>query len=376
MPIHLQSLTAMRWVAAAMVVLPHLYMRQLDGALGNAAQYATVGVSFFFILSGFVLTWTYRPGDSRRRFYQRRFARIYPLYLTTLLLSIAVLALEGRSPTWSALPFALTMTQSWIPSGSIFTAFNSLSWSLSCEAFFYAIFPFIAFRIVSASKATRLRLLFTVIALVAVKGLLVQALYGVDVSIMGSLTWSDVSHWAGYYFPLTRALEFVAGMLLACMVRDGVRAPITLAGASGVAAAAFIGVSFIDDLGLGAVDAIMFLPVALLVLAGATRDLSGAAVPPRALVLAGQASFAMYMVQELILRVGRVFAPDLFTASFAALAWAALTILVLTAISVPVHLWMESPLERRLRPQGSRTSAGDPAAIAGTTAQAVLAETT
>jgi peptidoglycan/LPS O-acetylase OafA/YrhL len=53
-----------------------------------------VGVTFFFVLSGFVLAWSTSPDVGAGTIYRRRFARIYPSYLVMLLLAVA---LSGRA---------------------------------------------------------------------------------------------------------------------------------------------------------------------------------------------------------------------------------------------------------------------------------------
>ena len=126
-----------------------------------------VSVNLFFILSGYVLAWNYLDIDgrltvSRRNFWLSRFARIYPAYALALLFALPrfiALAREGASPARGAISlespwtvFATAMTtplllQSW--AGLV--AWNSLAWTLSVEAFFYFLFPYVAPRIGKAS---------------------------------------------------------------------------------------------------------------------------------------------------------------------------------------------------------------------------------
>jgi peptidoglycan/LPS O-acetylase OafA/YrhL len=55
-----------------------------------------VGVSSFFALSGFVLTWSLRAADTKRAFYRRRFARVYPLHFLTLLFAVPFFLFAGK----------------------------------------------------------------------------------------------------------------------------------------------------------------------------------------------------------------------------------------------------------------------------------------
>jgi peptidoglycan/LPS O-acetylase OafA/YrhL len=103
----------------------------------------SAGVSFFFILSGFVLTWSARPNDTARAFWRRRFAKIYPNHFVTFLGAAGILILKGLGIGVLAAVANLLLIQAWIPSASIYFGMNTPSWSLACEAFFYAMFPLI-----------------------------------------------------------------------------------------------------------------------------------------------------------------------------------------------------------------------------------------
>src|SRR6202008_2295743 len=83
----LPSLTGLRFVAAFGVFGLHAYslVKLTDPIARRGAQLlfdaGDLGVSFFFVLSGFVLTWSARPGRGPLRFWQGRIARIWPAYL-------------------------------------------------------------------------------------------------------------------------------------------------------------------------------------------------------------------------------------------------------------------------------------------------------
>lgn len=109
-----------------------------------------VGVSFFFILSGFILTYSraheYEQGRGLvSKFWLARFARLYPVYLVSMIFAAYVNRAEFHNPI-HLVAFAadLLMLQSW----SVHTVyfFHVTAWTLSCEAFFYLVFPFIFLR--------------------------------------------------------------------------------------------------------------------------------------------------------------------------------------------------------------------------------------
>ena len=148
----LKSLTGLRFLAALAVFIAHISGSWPEYDFGEA-PIGAAGVSFFFVLSGFILAYVYLPrlevsGSSKfpcKEFYLRRVARIWPLHLTTLL--IALFWVMG----WRAFQkqdyvllksFAnVFLLQAWIPIQKWGYFLNGPAWSLSVEAFFYAVFP-------------------------------------------------------------------------------------------------------------------------------------------------------------------------------------------------------------------------------------------
>jgi peptidoglycan/LPS O-acetylase OafA/YrhL len=144
----LNALTGIRFLAAAYVVVYHT---KLGSALverghlaaGNFFMNGYLAVSLFFLLSGFILAYTYagqmsRPGDYRR-FWEARFARIWPVYAVSLLLTSAV---HLAFPKPSYVLATLLMLQAWNPfDHAMWGAWNYVCWTLSVEALFYVCFP-------------------------------------------------------------------------------------------------------------------------------------------------------------------------------------------------------------------------------------------
>src|SRR5882724_11283732 len=124
-----------------------------EGWLGQISSIGYVGVSFFFVLSGFILVFTYAGRDTPARdFWRARFARIYPAFAFSLLLTgpfffFAALMLNVPFFAWFSTHLKLVvllvplLLQAWVPLASL--AWNSVAWSLSDEAFFYLLFPFL-----------------------------------------------------------------------------------------------------------------------------------------------------------------------------------------------------------------------------------------
>lgn len=224
---HLRALTGLRFVAAFQVLAYHalapraaspFWMRSLVGS-------GYVGVSLFFVLSGFVLTYTYhdalRDGTATRRaFVAARVARIYPVYLLSLLVALPplfwLLASKGLRMDWGWFTQLVAayagLVQAWDPRRAC--VLNCPAWSLSDEAFFYLAFLFVL--PVVARWGVR-RLLFAAAAAYALS-LLAPALYlvlrpdggaGEPVAAQTAGRWLSVVK----YNPLVRLPEFVMGVV-------------------------------------------------------------------------------------------------------------------------------------------------------------------
>lgn len=149
-PTQLHSLTVLRFVAALFVVFFHqgqsTALVNAPGWLKNMAGAGYLGVSLFFVLSGFILTYVYTrqaaPID-HRRFWQARFARVYPVYVLGLIVAVPFYLWFIHVGVFSpaALILAPVLLQAWVPTAA--QAWNSPGWSLSVEVLFYLLFPFL-----------------------------------------------------------------------------------------------------------------------------------------------------------------------------------------------------------------------------------------
>lgn len=146
----LDALTGMRALAALNILFFHFSDPKLFGPFAPVVDNGYVSVSFFLLLSGFVLAYNYRERADRglmsaRTFWKARFSRIYPVFLFSLLCSVFVLQQEWRMRshgefTWGVL-LTLLLLQGWSPTLSTF--WNTPAWTLTTDVFFYALFPFL-----------------------------------------------------------------------------------------------------------------------------------------------------------------------------------------------------------------------------------------
>jgi peptidoglycan/LPS O-acetylase OafA/YrhL len=144
---NIKSLTGLRFFAAVIVVVHHTLPGWSHSTYTwRVAQFGDLGVTFFFILSGFVLSWSQLGLEKKQttlRFLKFRFARIYPLHLIFLL--ITLFAFIAFNATLAGYPGAekatvisnFLLTQAWIPlHPEIRQGLNGVSWTLSVEFFF------------------------------------------------------------------------------------------------------------------------------------------------------------------------------------------------------------------------------------------------
>jgi peptidoglycan/LPS O-acetylase OafA/YrhL len=207
----------LRFIAAFIVVLKH-YSPIRNTIIDNGGE----AVSFFFLLSGFILVVAYEKQImqdklSAKSFYIKRIARVYPLYILALFLTLAYHFLIKNSHTHLALklPFELTMTQSWLFPGSI----NYPAWSISCELCFYLLFPLYILKIKHLSlRSSVFMVLFLLISTVLVS-------YLID-SVSISFLKNELKSGYLYEHPLFRIPVFFFGNILGFMYIKNIKVPL------------------------------------------------------------------------------------------------------------------------------------------------------
>jgi peptidoglycan/LPS O-acetylase OafA/YrhL len=209
----LEALTSLRFIAAGLIVIYHV--RGFFGIpptfLGPFAF--SQGVSFFFVLSGFILTYVYPSltGAGARHFLRARIARIWPAHIFTFLLLMLLLpaARHGQelgpsivSPT--VLGANILLIHSWIPDDKYQLFGNVVSWSVSTELGFYLLFPLL---IHNLRRTWIVKLLGAFILLCMMMILANHRFAAIAIPISpNSLI---------YVNPLSRLFEFVVGMTAA-----------------------------------------------------------------------------------------------------------------------------------------------------------------
>ena len=359
----LQSLTGLRFFAAFTVFGFHAWQQNLFASpvaqTGIAAVFrygGLVGVGFFFVLSGFVLTWSMRATDTPTAFWRRRLFKIFPNHLVTfvvafLLLTAAQVTITGQQAVLNAL-----LLQAWSPQLLIATSVNSVSWSLSCELLFYLWFPWwMAY--IERIRPERLwawaSVVFGAILLVPLVALALP-----DQPAIPGQTMSAWQLWFIYILPPVRMLDFVFGILLARIVLTGRPLPLGVGGATALTVGLYA-LTPVFPWGWR-FTAVMVLPLGLLIASVAKADASGRRMwlAHPVMVWFGEVSFAFYLWHWLVLIFGAGLLGGRSYDTPTALAVVALLFAITLLLSWLLFRFVERPIMRRFataRPR-SRTA--------------------
>ncbi|WP_375756554.1 acyltransferase family protein [Corallococcus exercitus] len=364
----LDALTGLRFLAALHVVLFHFGTPCIQGVAPEwmvqvvASGYASVGV--FFLLSGFVLAYNYvdTAGGMQtppRAFWSARVARVYPVFLLMFLLS-AVATAQG-SLAANSLPMAaaklgtaglttLMLLQSWVPKLALY--WNPPSWSVSVEAFFYAVFPALAGRLERFRGARMAAALVGVWML----GLLPPVLYLVlRPDGPGTLDAAFGGMWLAVvkFNPLVRLPEFLLGVLLGLVfVRERAAAVPRRSGAvMALAGAALLVAGFSQGASIPypLMHNALLAPASALLVYGLARGGGplGQLLARPWLVHLGGASYALYLLQYPVSE--GVHWLERYVDLSSPTRFLAVLLVVLVPASVAVHRWVETPWRTRVK---------------------------
>jgi peptidoglycan/LPS O-acetylase OafA/YrhL len=285
-----------------MVVFSHLGFLRMSSSVFIRGLYnqifyeGYIGVTFFFILSGFILSYAYtqRFKDKSveiKGFLQARIARIYPLHILTFLCAIPLViygVLKGSALIIALLP-NLLLVQSFFPQTAIFFSANMASWFLSDLMFLYILFPFLIF------KRTRLLLGLILIGIIW------------QVFIANSGYTDNQKHYLVYIMPLSRMLDFSAGILLYRFFKRIKEAksevPVNILQFFSLLS---LFIFFIMKNNINQVyrfDIYYLLPMAFIIFSFAfNKGYIADKLSHKYLILLGGASFSLYMVHQLVIR--------------------------------------------------------------------------
>lgn len=208
------SLTSLRFFAAFAIVLHHSRGLVFPNEFMEGIPLAS-GVSFFFVLSGFILTYVYNNRMNSvgiYAFYTARFSRIWPAHIFTMLLVVLLFPpfewTLGSHFGWLVALLNGTLLQAIVPVPSYYFSFNGVSWSISSEMFFYMVFPFL---LVSLGRTWHVKLAGLFIA----GGIVAYLFDRLGTNYYSSEKLTEFSgHGLAYISPVLRIQEFFIGMVL------------------------------------------------------------------------------------------------------------------------------------------------------------------
>jgi len=362
----LPALTSLRFFAALHVYIFHLYADKIgtfSGLAGRIQLIGYVGVALFFVLSGFILVYVHHDREMvAGTFYRERVARIYPAYLFSLLLTLPFylfLCLSSKVPEIPFWAFSQhhfvastimvpTLTQAWVPNAAL--SWNPPAWSLSVEAFFYLLFPFLVPGVLRWKSRTLAALIPTCwIASLAVSCAYVflrpdGVAHVTDESV--NLSWLN----ALKFNPLMRLPEFLIGMACGVLYLRGAfnrrwATPMILFGVAAFFAVGFASPHIPYPL---LHDALLAPAFASLIIGLALRPAWTKFMEFGPLVLLGNASYSLYLLHGFFL--GMYFMPK---GEIAAYGFVGMLIGLVfpIAMAILVYRFIEEPLRRKLRPK-------------------------
>jgi len=309
----LDQLTSLRFFAAMMIVMLHA-----TGSFGIQKSALTLnqGVAFFFVLSGFILTYVYPRLDSApavRAFYRARIARIWPAHAACFLIGFLLIPYAWNTETGVA---NLLLVHAWIPQSRFYFSYNDVSWSVSTELFFYIAFPLLVHKLESTWRIKIAAAAMLVIAILCVVNVMHLPAYGSPASDdLGRLVTSNGLLYAN---PLARLFEFVGGMCIALAWRrsSAVSRGVAAATAIEIAAVLFclasllylnplatLGRDFLGDAGaawLGHSGSVLAFGALIFVFAKGQGAVSRLMTLP-VLVLLGEISYSCYLIHHILL---------------------------------------------------------------------------
>lgn len=352
----LGQLTSLRFFAALAVLSSHLWVLEeepniLQPLARSIFHEGYAGVSFFFMLSGFILSHTYQRklvGGSIKSsaYFMLRLIRIYPLHFLTAL-PFALWALAGGGLDAAPRIIAnLSLVQSWVPIKDYYFSLNDPSWSLSDEIFFYGAFAGLA-------RFPTRRLTLFAMALLAAAVAIVWLLIAHH-----HASWSvgdgDVGfpHWLTYINPAVRLLDFVVGMLLYRFPKPRLSRSLWTAGEAVSVLALIVAAYAFTRLDLPQVlrAQLLYLPLMALVIYvfAAGGGLLSKWLCNERLVLLGDASFALYMIHLPILNGTRALFEQLGE-PIPLVAYAAGAAGLSVGLSIVTFRFVERPIHTRLK---------------------------
>ncbi|WP_233234448.1 acyltransferase [Bordetella sp. LUAb4] len=349
----IHALTGLRAIAALLVYVRHYPVPNISfGGTFMSSGYA--GVTFFFVLSGFIISYNYSDRFSSTlnsmevyRFWVARCARVYPLYAATMLYA------------WWAGDFKTNPTlfllgiQAWVGDVGVVYGLNGVGWSISVELFLYLCAPFLICALGRVGVLCYPRRLAAAASLVIALLVAGGAYFYIFSTPNQPIEWPTSAHRWLYHNPLTRLGDFALGILCAILYlrMDGTltqRGKKRWKGLGYISLIAivvlmdsksFYSTPYSWDAAYALLFAILILSVSVTRGSIIERFLSS-----RVMVLAGEASYAFYLVHILVIQA----VAPLMKAVPPSVGYT-LTMCTVWCVAALLHFFFEGPTRRAIR---------------------------
>ncbi|HEY1193469.1 acyltransferase [Flavobacterium sp.] len=337
----IEQLTFTRFLAAISIVIFHFGKKSFlfnNDIVRSLFFNADVCVSYFFILSGFVMMLAYgnKTSLSARDYLRNRFARIYPLYFLAILI-VLFLQIRTKNIDLTGLIFNIFMIQAWIP-GYVLSC-NPPGWSLSVELIFYILFPFIFNRIFKKVKIEKIAVLiigFWIVSQIVFLSLF--STYEQESNLKDFLMYSPIMHLNEFFignlagFIFVHKLQNKKGnydvpiLILTVLIFFALKSSINFH--NGLLAVLFIPLIIVISLNTGFISRIF---------------------KKKSFVFLGEISYAIYILQFPVYSLFSAYTIKKYLHINDVTVVFLLQLIILIIISSVLYLYVEKPIQERLK---------------------------
>lgn len=322
----LHSLQYLRAIAATAVVWSHAAI-QVESYKPFLRETGAFGVDIFFVISGFIMVYIAKDKDTPTRFFKNRVSRVVPLYwFFTLLMAAILLFMPALFKNSSFSLVATLKSLFFIPETSISQPEHvwpilAPGWSLNYEMYFYALFA------LALLAPLKMRVWIITVAITVV-------------FVLANVLGSDGP--IASFYSSSIVFEFVFGMVLALLFRNGMQLPNKVAWILIVAGFALM---LLPETELPRI--VQFGVPALMIVVGTLYCRIGHS---RFLVMLGDTSYSLYICHIFTLGVCRKILPGLLgDGAMAAVLFAVISTLICIISGIFVHYAIDDWLLRKQR---------------------------
>ncbi len=340
----IDQITFTRFIAAVSIVVFHFGKNIFPFNLPSLSflfEQANVGVSYFFLLSGFVMIIAYGNQEkvSPMKYYQNRFGRIYPIYFLAIVLWFVWHIVAIQPMNYLGILCDLFAVQSWVLNTAL--RFNLPGWSICVEILFYLLFP-----ILFNSVYKRIQCKYIVIG-----SLLIWIVTQIFLNYRTSPLFNNgISVFPGHtmYHPLMHLNEFLLGNAAGLFfmqrlknLKRNLDVPVLICLVGIVLALKYsFGLNYHDGL-----LAVFFIP--LIVFMASNNGILTRIMEHKSLIFLGEASYGIYILQYPVFMFANYALVFLGLFNQTAIFYISLAILIV--VSSYSYKYIETPLREKIR---------------------------